>query len=48
MIENYVTMNAKILKSPIPTLPYPEISLAKYILDRLKQFDSHKTVLVCF
>ncbi|CAG2163194.1 unnamed protein product [Oppiella nova] len=39
-------MDDKILKSPLPPIPYPEISVAKYILDRLKQFSGQKTVLL--
>ncbi|XP_054162428.1 uncharacterized protein LOC128960383 [Oppia nitens] len=39
-------MSGKILKSPIPTIPYPEISVAKYIINRLIQFNGQKTVLV--
>ena len=35
---------AKVLKSPIVTIPYPKVSLVKYVFDKLKQFSPNKTV----
>jgi hypothetical protein len=39
-------MDGKILKSKIAPFPYPQISVAKYLLDKIKQLDDNKVVMV--
>jgi len=39
-------MDSKVLKSKIATFSYPEISVAKYLLDKIKQLDDNKVVMV--
>jgi hypothetical protein len=39
-------MDGNILKSKIAPFPYPEISVAKYLLDKIKQLDDNKVVMV--
>jgi len=39
-------MSARILKSKSPAFPCPQVSVAKYALDMLRQFNPKKAILV--
>ncbi len=41
-----IQMDGKVLKSKIPAFSYPQISVAKYLLDKIKQLDDNKVVMV--